>query len=112
MGQYHLFFVKIPEVLKILVNFALQPYPGVRVRNPYPFRTRTQVRERKEYGVWAKSDVFGTEKRRRRNDFEKPVRVLIFFKKSERERERVRRDPKIMGTETDIEIVISGKKIF
>ena len=67
-----------------MAEFACAPYPGVRVRIPYSFRTRTQVRVRKEYGVRVKSEITGTEKGRRRNDFEKPVRVrervLNFFK--------------------------------
>ena len=83
-----------------------EPYPGVRVRIPYSFRTRTQVRVRKEYGVRVKSGISGTEKGRRRNDFEKPVRVRVrvlnFFKNSVRRRVRVRSDLEIVGTETEI----------
>ena len=54
-------------------------YPGVRGRILYSFRTRTQVRVRKVYGVRIKSDIFGTEKERTRNDFENRYGYGIFF---------------------------------
>ena len=53
---------------------AYKPYPGVRVRIPYTFRTRThvRVRERNVNGSIFKSST-GTE--RKRVDFKNKVRV-------------------------------------